>query len=152
MKLLAEKEKESVSEFLSVILMIRRRVFQSRGVFFSFTSEKNEDPFPGILSFTTGSTLLLPVPGLCASLFIPRCSGHTITMPTGFLVNLHLIINLLKHTNPEINLGKKILTILPCKSHEEQEFYYSGAETTNIRSSKLPLRVLQDKAAHYLLS
>lgn len=87
--------------------MTPRREFQSRGGYFSFTSEKNEGPFPGIFSSTTGGTLLLPDLGLCASLFIPRCSGHTITQPTCFLVNLLLIIDLLKRTNPEINLGKK---------------------------------------------
>lgn len=41
MKLLAEKEKESVEEFLSVILMTPRMEFQSRGGYFSFISEKN---------------------------------------------------------------------------------------------------------------
>lgn len=87
--------------------MTPTREFQSRGGYFSFTSEKNEGPFPGFFSSTTGGTLPLPVPGLCASLLIPRSSGHTVTQPTGFLVNLLLIINLLKPTNSEKNLGKK---------------------------------------------
>lgn len=37
--------------------------------------------------------------------------------------------NLLKYTNLEINL-EEILNILPCNSHREQKFYFSGMETT----------------------
>lgn len=54
--------------------------------------------------------MFLPAPGLYVCLFIPRCSGHTITQSSGF---------------PEIQL-EEIWNILPCNSHRGQEFYYSG--------------------------
>lgn len=72
--------------------------------------------------------MFLPVPGLYACLFIPRCSGHTITA-NRFPGKFTLYKNLLKYINLEISLEEN-LNILPCNSHRGQKFYYSGVGIT----------------------